>query len=56
MTYNVGPDFTRPSAGPVVDCDGCGEAEISPEWDGAEGQWRCPVCLAPLPDYEETEA
>lgn len=51
--YNVGPSHTRPSEGPATQCPGCSE-RITPEWDGAEGEFRCPGCFEPLPNYEES--
>lgn len=53
MCYNVGPDFTR-RAPDLYTCDDCGEI-VKPEWNGFEGDWRCPECYADLPDFVEGE-
>lgn len=51
--YNVGPNYSRTADGKPIRCDDCGYS-ILPIWDGCEGEWKCPECYNPLPNYEES--
>lgn len=46
MSYNVGPEHTH-SGLDRVKCPDCGEV-VRPEWDGCDGEYRCPNCYETL--------